>query len=491
MSSTPNSMRGLESSLQLKVVDAEGTVFKCDAEPVPPGAAGAEKQMRIPVITLELSEGGGGGMVCPQGSGSDRTPERLKVEASSNPCSGYESGDRGDATPAHSPSPRDPCTTPSPTADVVSESERGMEVQANLDPSSCRTSQEKRHSQVLSVDSATDVFLSKSSAYVIIDKEQTVPTSKSDLEAKEGQMPNESNFLEFVSLLESMNTSKVVVCNQRKERAEQSKDSGLPGGFSSKCHHCIFYCSSVTIFFTIIKLVSYCLHLMFDKGEVIQQRPSRKKEKPNKDKEAISDHITNHKNAGNNGRINNGKKEEASGTLSTPPLHGSSRGQRINPHHSSGLLELPAQETVEDLKGVIVSDEQPVAPVSSTAPGMKTESLPASEGHVRETMTTSAIPVKPVVAETCISDKEMEKGGPGQPPSCHRSEGGLVDKEAAVKRVPYLSLSQYDLLETDVSFQPWGSENSVLIAEPGNYTSIREQLHRKSPQDSLSSSCPQ
>ncbi|XP_059963832.1 pecanex-like protein 2 isoform X1 [Mesoplodon densirostris] len=251
-----------------------------------------------------------------------------------------------------------------------------------------------------------------------------------------------------------------------------------------------FYCSSVTIFFTIIKLVSYRLHLMFDKGEVIQQRPSRKKEKPNKDKEAISDHITNHKNTGNNGRINNGKKEEASRTLSTPPLHSSSRGQSINSHHSSGLLELPAQETVEDLKGVIVSDDQPVAPVSSTAPGMKTESLPASKGHVPETMTTSAIPVKPVMAETCISDKGKGKGGQGQPPFCHRSEGGLVDKEA-VKKVPYLSLSQFDLLETDVSFQPWGSENSVLIPEPGNYASIREQLQSKSPQDSLSSSCPQ
>ncbi|XP_067567184.1 pecanex-like protein 2 isoform X3 [Pseudorca crassidens] len=251
-----------------------------------------------------------------------------------------------------------------------------------------------------------------------------------------------------------------------------------------------FYCSSVTIFFTIIKLISYRLHLMFDKGEVIQQRPSRKKEKPNKDKEAISDHITNHKNTGNNGRINNGKTEEASRTLSTPPVHGSSRGQSINSHHSSGLLELPEQETVEDLKGVIVSDDQPVAPVSSTSPGMKTERLPASKGHVPETMTTSAIPVKPVVAETCISDKGKEKGGQGQSPFCHRSEGGLVDKEA-VKKVPYLSLSQYDLLETDVSFQPWGSENSVPIPEPGNFASIREQLQSKSPQDSLSSSCPQ
>lgn len=230
MSSTPNSMTDLESSLHLKVVGTEATGFTCDAEPVPPGAAGPEKQMRIPIITLELSEGGGGGMVCPEGNGSDRTPERLMVEASSNPCSGYESGDGGDATQDHSPSPGDPCTTPPPTPDVVSESEGGTEVQANLDPSSCRTSQEKRHSQVLSVDSGTDVFLSKSSAEVINDKEQTMPTSKSDLEAKEGQIPNESNFLEFVSLLESINTSKVVVSNQKNEPAEQSKDSGLPGG---------------------------------------------------------------------------------------------------------------------------------------------------------------------------------------------------------------------------------------------------------------------
>ncbi|XP_068403703.1 pecanex-like protein 2 isoform X4 [Eschrichtius robustus] len=229
MSSTPNSMTDLESSLHLKVVGAEGAGFKCDAESVPPGAAGPEKQMRIPIITLELSEGAGGGMVCPEGNGSDRTPERLMVEVSSNPCSGYESGDGGNATQDHSPSPRDPCTTPSPTPDVVSESERGMEGQAHLDPSSCRTSQEKRHSQALSVDSGTDVFLSKSSAEVINDKEQTMPTSKSDLEAKEGQIPNESNFLEFVSLLESVNTSKVVVSNQRNEPAEQSRDSGLPG----------------------------------------------------------------------------------------------------------------------------------------------------------------------------------------------------------------------------------------------------------------------
>nr|XP_025864558.1 pecanex-like protein 2 [Vulpes vulpes] len=253
-----------------------------------------------------------------------------------------------------------------------------------------------------------------------------------------------------------------------------------------------FYCSSVTVFFTIIKLVSYRLHLMFDKGEVIQQRPSRKKEKLNKDKEANKEHITNHKIPSNNRQINNGKKEEPHRNLSTPPLRCSSRGQSINSHHSSGPLELPAQETVEDLKGVILSEDQAIAPVSSTSPGIKRESLPACEEDVPETMTTPAVPMKPVVAETRISGKGKERGGKGQPPFRHRSEGGLVEKEA-LKKLPHLSLSQYDLLETDVSFQPWGSENSVLSPEPVIYAqgSLRERLQSQSPPDSLSSSCPQ
>ncbi|XP_036872967.1 pecanex-like protein 2 isoform X2 [Manis javanica] len=242
-----------------------------------------------------------------------------------------------------------------------------------------------------------------------------------------------------------------------------------------------FYCSAVTIFFTIIKLVSYRLHLMFDKGEVIQQKTSRKKEKPNKDNETNSEHITNNKNPSNNRQINNSKKEESHRSLSTPPLRCSSKGPSLSSHHSSGLLELPAQETVEDLKGVILTEDQPVAPMSSASPCIKTE-----------TMTMSAVPVKSALAETLISDTGKGQGGKGQHPFCHRSEGGLVDKEA-LKKLPHLSLSQYDLLETDVSFQPWGSENSVLIPESVNYAqgSIREQLQSKSPQESLSSSCPQ
>ncbi|CAK7303841.1 Pecanex-like protein 2 [Vulpes lagopus] len=237
MSSTPNSMTDLESSLHLKVIGTERAGLKSDAEPAalevasPPNT----EQMRIPVITLELSEDGGGGAMCPEGNGSDRTPERLMVEASSNQCSGYESGEGGHATKDGSPSPGDCCETTSAfTPQVVPESEGVRDSQANLDPSSCKTSHEKRHTRVLSVDSGTDVFLSKSSTEVINDKEKTMPTSKSDLEAKEGQIPNESNFLEFVSLLESINTSKLAASNQRNGSAEQNKDGGLLG---DNCSH--------------------------------------------------------------------------------------------------------------------------------------------------------------------------------------------------------------------------------------------------------------
>nr|XP_035958848.1 pecanex-like protein 2 isoform X2 [Halichoerus grypus] len=253
-----------------------------------------------------------------------------------------------------------------------------------------------------------------------------------------------------------------------------------------------FYCSSVTIFFTIIKLVSYRLHLMFDKGELIQQRPSGKKEKPNKDKEANKEHITNHKIPSNNRQINNGKKEEPHRSLSTPPLRCSSRGQSINSHHSSGPLELPAQETVEDLKGVILSEDQAVGPASSTSPAVKMESSPACRASGREAMTAPAVPTEPAVAEPGIGDTAKERGGQARRPFRHRSEGGLVEKEA-LKKSPQLSLSQYDPLETDVSFQPWGSENSVRSPEPVVCAqgSLREQWQSQSAEDSLSGSGPQ
>lgn len=51
-------------------------------------------------------------------------------------------------------------------------------------------------------------------------------SSKSDLEAKEGQIPNESNFLEFVSLLGSLSTRGVGASTQEEEGPEIKEEAG-------------------------------------------------------------------------------------------------------------------------------------------------------------------------------------------------------------------------------------------------------------------------
>lgn len=51
-------------------------------------------------------------------------------------------------------------------------------------------------------------------------------SSKSDLEAKEGQIPNESNFLEFVSLLGSLSTRGGGAGKREDERPKRKEDAG-------------------------------------------------------------------------------------------------------------------------------------------------------------------------------------------------------------------------------------------------------------------------
>lgn len=54
----------------------------------------------------------------------------------------------------------------------------------------------------------------------------TMTSSKSDLEAKEGQIPNESNFLEFVSLLGSLSTRAGGASTQEDEGPERKEEVG-------------------------------------------------------------------------------------------------------------------------------------------------------------------------------------------------------------------------------------------------------------------------
>uniref|UniRef100_A0A8C9GBG7 Pecanex-like protein n=1 Tax=Pavo cristatus TaxID=9049 RepID=A0A8C9GBG7_PAVCR len=230
MSSTPNStLSDLAGSVHLRALGTERTSSALESGIVTADwqSQQTNEQLRIPVITFDLSDDSKGND-CPEISESERTPEMLRTDLSSNHCSGYESGDavKEHSNPVNAPSETNACSDPNQKN--ASENVQNMGLSSkelqSLDPQSCRTAHEKRHMRVLSVDSGTDVLLSKNSVEAS-DKEKTLPTSKSDLEAKEGQVPNESNFLEFVSLLESINTSKMKASNQSTVKTESGSTS--------------------------------------------------------------------------------------------------------------------------------------------------------------------------------------------------------------------------------------------------------------------------
>uniref|UniRef100_A0A672MY36 Pecanex-like protein n=1 Tax=Sinocyclocheilus grahami TaxID=75366 RepID=A0A672MY36_SINGR len=80
----------------------------------------------------------------------------------------------------------------------------------------------RSHARGLSIYSGQDAVLISHRAK---DKLGTMTSSKSDLEAKEGQIPNESNFVEFVSLLESINSTRFGGGNEaEKENEERNGD---------------------------------------------------------------------------------------------------------------------------------------------------------------------------------------------------------------------------------------------------------------------------
>ncbi|XP_053917730.1 pecanex-like protein 2 isoform X2 [Cuculus canorus] len=235
MSTTANTtLSDLAESVQLKALGTERTSSALESGIVTSGWPSQQinEQLRIPVITFDLSDDSKG-KACPEVSEGERTPDMLRAELSSNQCSGYESGDAVKELSNLANTPLETNTCSDPNQENASENVQAVDLASkedlqNLDTQSCRTAHEKRHMRVLSVDSGTDVLLSKNFMEVS-DKEKTLPTSKSDLEAKEGQVPNESNFLEFVSLLESINTSKMKASNQSIVKMETTKENGLVG----------------------------------------------------------------------------------------------------------------------------------------------------------------------------------------------------------------------------------------------------------------------
>ncbi|KAG8000227.1 Pecanex-like protein 2 [Nibea albiflora] len=84
----------------------------------------------------------------------------------------------------------------------------------------------RTHIRGLSMDSGKDAVLLSGRSH----NTTTMTSSKSDLEAKEGQIPNESNFLEFVSLLGSLSTRAGGAGTQEDEGPERKEEAGAAEG---------------------------------------------------------------------------------------------------------------------------------------------------------------------------------------------------------------------------------------------------------------------
>ncbi|KAK5854199.1 hypothetical protein PBY51_015290 [Eleginops maclovinus] len=79
----------------------------------------------------------------------------------------------------------------------------------------------RTHIRGLSMDSGKDAVLLSDRSH----NTATMTSSKSDLEAKEGQIPNESSFLEFVSLLGSLSTRGAGATSQEEEGPETKEEA--------------------------------------------------------------------------------------------------------------------------------------------------------------------------------------------------------------------------------------------------------------------------
>ncbi|XP_041418756.1 pecanex-like protein 2 isoform X2 [Xenopus laevis] len=151
----------------------------------------------------------------------------LNINTSCSPCSGYESSNLDCSNIVNSNKGVSKVITRDFDINITIESKVTLCTDLKKNPHECvsQTAIEKQHTRVLSLDSGTDDI--KNSRDLFYDKPKPLPSSKSDLEVKEDQFPNESNVSEFTTLLESINIAKAPPSNFRKEHKAAKGDGCL------------------------------------------------------------------------------------------------------------------------------------------------------------------------------------------------------------------------------------------------------------------------
>ncbi|KAK1170562.1 pecanex-like protein 2 isoform X1 [Acipenser oxyrinchus oxyrinchus] len=220
----------LEESVKLSILESACAQLNPDTAENPD--CSNDCFIKIPVITFDLSENEVASL--PFGNSSLQVPtidlnqDGVSLDSAAQDCRDSESIDHDNADMHYSPhintvnetssSGIDSQICPHPEESVytpqnVKEDSDGLlQIPFKEEKGGGKAIPSSRtHVRGLSMDSGTDAVLTVEKAK---DKVRTLTSSKSDLEAKEGQIPNESNFVEFVSLLECINSSRSSTGNQ-------------------------------------------------------------------------------------------------------------------------------------------------------------------------------------------------------------------------------------------------------------------------------------
>ncbi|MGH0140331.1 UNVERIFIED_CONTAM: hypothetical protein FKN15_004076 [Acipenser sinensis] len=220
----------LEESVKLSILESACAQLNPDTSENPD--CSNDCFIKIPVITFDLSDNEVASL--PFGNSSLQVPtidlnqDGVSLDSAAQDCRDSESIDHDNADMHHSPhintvnetssSGIDSQICPHPEESVytpqnVKEDSDGLlQIPFKEEKGGGKALPNSRtHVRGLSMDSGTDAVLTVEKAK---DKVRTLTSSKSDLEAKEGQIPNESNFVEFVSLLECINSSRSSTGNQ-------------------------------------------------------------------------------------------------------------------------------------------------------------------------------------------------------------------------------------------------------------------------------------
>uniref|UniRef100_A0A8B9LNE1 Pecanex-like protein n=1 Tax=Astyanax mexicanus TaxID=7994 RepID=A0A8B9LNE1_ASTMX len=131
----------------------------------------------------------------------------------------------------------------------------------------------RTHVRGLSMDSGRDAVLIGNRGK---DKAQTMTSSKSDLEAKEGQLPNESNFVEFVSMLESISSTRGVGGKQAEGEVKEDEKAKKEGNVSFVCMASFITVKDTDMRVFIILFLQEEDSLDESSDTTTQEKPSRK-----------------------------------------------------------------------------------------------------------------------------------------------------------------------------------------------------------------------